>query len=207
MLSDLLTSKAGFDNQYRKNKTTLIAGVDEAGRGPLAGPVVAAAVIIHDCEALPYINDSKKISEKKRQLIFLQLQSMRSITIGVGIVDEALVDEMNIFQATLFAMKKAVANLQVFPDVVLIDGSFAPALAMPTHTIVKGDMHSLSIGAASIIAKQTRDNIMIDLDKKWPMYGFKQHKGYPTRLHKERLKEYGPCACHRYSFSPVKLLK
>lgn len=196
-----------FDEGFKSTSTTLIAGVDEAGRGPLAGPVVAAAVILTDMDKLPFINDSKQLSPKKRHALFTQLQDSEHVHIGFSIVDEATIDKINIFQATLKAMSEAVKALPFAPELALIDGKFCPDVPMPARAVVKGDAHSLSIGAASIIAKEVRDQLMLELDQQWPQYGFAKHKGYGTAYHLAQLKAHGPCSCHRVSFAPVKALK
>ena len=182
----------------------VIAGVDEAGRGPWAGPVVAGAVIL-DAENIPAgLNDSKKLSEKAREGLFDKI--CKSARFGVGIISEREIDDINILQASLKAMALAVANLPVPPDFALIDGNRSPELAITAQTITQGDGRSLSIAAASIIAKVTRDRIMVELDGKFPQYGFARHKGYGTRAHAQALAEHGPCEHHRKSFAPIRAL-
>ena len=183
---------------------TTIAGVDEAGRGPWAGPVVAGAVILDEANIPDGLNDSKKLTEKAREVLFYRI--CESAKIGVGIIDENEIDKINILQASLKAMRLAVSNLPIQPDFALIDGNRSPELAVPDKTIIKGDGRSLSIAAASIVAKVTRDHIMIELDHIFPEYGFARHKGYGTRAHSLALKQNGPCARHRKSFSPVRAL-
>ena len=176
-----------------------ICGIDEVGRGPLAGPVVAAAVILSkDCEIL-YINDSKKLNEKKRELLFDEIQE-KAVSIGMGFVSPAQIDEMNILQATYEAMRMAVHHLSVRPNVLLIDAVTIPDITIRQIPIVKGDLKSISIAAASIIAKVTRDRLMMEYDEMFPEYGFGKHKGYGTKAHIEALKKYGATPIHRQSF-------
>lgn len=178
----------------------LIAGVDEAGRGPLAGPVVAGAVIFRDIDLKSEINDSKKLSPKKREKAFKEISEKAFV--GIGIVDEKTIDEMNIFQATRKAMHEALAKLEVPPDYVIVDGKMKIATRCPVKCIVGGDAKCLSIAAASIIAKVTRDRIMEESHLVYPQYGFNQHKGYATKSHKNALKIHGPSPIHRRSFHP-----
>lgn len=181
-----------------------VAGVDEAGRGPWAGPVVAAAVIL-DPEALPEgINDSKKLTYAKREEIHDIILARAEV--GIGIIDVTVIDRDNILQATYAAMIQAVAALASAPLLALIDGNRAPRLACLTETIIEGDGKCLSIAAASIIAKVTRDRLMIDLDRQCPGYGFAKHKGYGTADHQEALARLGPSAHHRRSFEPIRIL-
>ena len=176
-----------------------ICGIDEAGRGPLAGPVVAGAVILpKDCEIL-FLNDSKKLSEKKREALFLEIQE-KAETWSVGVVGPEVIDEINILQATYQAMRKAIAGLKVQPELLLNDAVTIPGVEIPQVPIVKGDAKSLSIAAASIVAKVTRDHMMVEYDQIYPQYGFGKHKGYGTAAHIAALKEYGPCPIHRRSF-------
>ena len=177
----------------------LIAGVDEAGRGPLAGPVVAAAVILHPGAEILGINDSKKLSEKKRETLYPEILD-KAMAVGIGIVSAARIDEINILQATYEAMRKAVEGLCFSPDLLLVDAVTIPGLAVKQVPIIKGDAKSLSIGAASIVAKVTRGRLMRELDAIYPQYGFEGHKGYGTAAHIAALKEFGPCPVHRRSF-------
>ena len=177
-----------------------VAGLDEAGRGPLAGPVVAAAVVIKcDLKNLPKgINDSKKLSEEKRNYFYKILLENKDIKWGVGIVSEIIIDKINILQATKLAMQNALENLDA--DFLLLDGNFKINSHINQKSIIKGDQKVISISAASIIAKVTRDKIMSDYDKKYPQYGFKKHKGYGTKLHRQNIKKFGKCKIHRKSF-------
>jgi len=176
--------------------------VDEAGRGPLAGPVVAGAVILKSFDFTCEINDSKQLSPKKRDRAYAEI--LKKAVVGVGIVDEKTIDAINIYQATLRAMQAAIAALDIPPDYVIVDGQMKLRTACPIKCIIKGDTKSLSIAAASIVAKVTRDRLMLKYDKRYPQYGFARHKGYGTRLHKEALAKFGPSPIHRYSFAPVK---
>jgi ribonuclease HII len=200
-----------IENNYQN---LFVAGIDEAGRGPLAGPVVAACVILdrgdfsdgNNCE----INDSKKLSKLRRKKIFFELKNKAKF--GVGIVDEKIIDEINILEATKLAMFRAYLDLQkkykISPQIILVDGNFIPfkkqGKISEILAIVKGDQKSFSIAAASIIAKETRDQIMCDLDQKYPQYGFAKHAGYPTQFHREKIREHGICEFHRKSFEPIK---
>lgn len=176
-----------------------ICGIDEVGRGPLAGPVVAAAVILpKDCEIL-YINDSKKLSEKRREELFLEIQE-KAIAIGVGISSWTRIDEINILQANYEAMRQALSQLTVKPDILLNDAVTIPDVDITQVPIIKGDAKSISIAAASIIAKVTRDHMMVDYDMVYPGYGFAKNKGYGTAEHIKALEEMGPCEIHRRSF-------
>ena len=188
-----------------------VAGVDEAGRGPLAGPLVAAAVCIDNVfirEAaqgiLNGLTDSKQLSEKKRELFFLVLTNHPLIQYGVSIISPQRIDEINILQATHGAMAEALLQLPALPELALIDGRPVPGLPCPSQSIVKGDAKSLSIAAASVIAKVTRDHLLIELDQRYPDYGFARHKGYGTKAHLAALKKYGPTPQHRYSYRPVR---
>ena len=177
----------------------IIAGIDEAGRGPLAGPVVAAAVILPKNQPILYLNDSKQLSEKKREELFGVIMK-EAVSVGVGMAGEQVIDEINILQATYRAMREAVAKLDPKPDLTLNDAVTIPELAVRQVPIIKGDAKSASIAAASIIAKVTRDRIMVDYDRQYPEYGFASHKGYGSEAHMEALKRYGPCPIHRRSF-------
>jgi ribonuclease HII len=182
-----------------------VAGVDEAGRGPLAGPVVAAAVILPiDCDYGQF-KDSKKLTSKARDRLYTVLHEME-VPIGVGIVSPAEIDTMNILQASLYAMKKAVEELSSRPDYLLVDGKFPVPITVPQEPLIKGEQKSSSIAAASIIAKVTRDRLMLDLHEQFPQYNFIKHKGYPTKEHKQLLVTHGPCIFHRKSFKGVKEL-
>ena len=178
---------------------TYICGIDEAGRGPLAGPVVAAAAVLpKDCQIL-YLNDSKKLSEKKRDLLFDEIKE-KAVTYGVGIVSPQVIDEINILQATYEAMRQAISQLKVTPEILLNDAVTIPGVDIMQVPIIKGDAKSVSIAAASILAKVTRDRMMMEYDQIYPEYGFAKHKGYGTAAHIAALKEYGACPIHRRTF-------
>ena len=179
----------------------LIAGIDEAGRGPWAGPVVSAAVILNEKNIPDGLNDSKKLSEKKRLSLFSSIYNFHSVGVGISSIEE--IDTMNVLQATFLSMSRAVNDLNPQPEHVLVDGNLDPGLDFKTDCIVKGDSASLSIAAASIIAKVTRDNLMIELDGEYPYYFWKKNKGYGTSEHRKALEMYGPCKYHRKSFSPI----
>ncbi len=175
-----------------------IGGIDEAGRGPLAGPVCAACVILDKDNIPEGINDSKKLSEKKREALYDKI--MDSAIVSFSLVDAKIIDEINIRQATILAMQNAAKGMPVKPDYLLIDGNFTIGLSENEKFVIGGDAKSLSIGAASIIAKVTRDRLMLKIDEEYPMYNFKKHKGYGTKEHIEAIKKYGPCPYHRASF-------
>lgn len=177
----------------------IVAGVDEAGRGPLAGPVVAAAVILPKDIVIEGLNDSKKISEKKREMLF-DVITEKAVAYSVALATHTEIDEYNILGATMIAMKRAVDGLKITPDLLLIDGNRAKGFEQPVKTVVKGDALIPSISAASILAKVTRDRICLEMDERYPEYGFKVHKGYPTKFHREKVVELGPCPEHRRSF-------
>ena len=179
----------------------LIAGIDEAGRGPWAGPVVSAAVILNEKNIPDGLNDSKKLSEKKRLSLYSSIYNFHSVGVGISSIEE--IDSMNVLQATFLSMSRAVNDLNPQPEHVLVDGNLDPGLDFKTDCIVKGDSASLSIAAASIIAKVTRDNLMIELDGEYPYYCWKKNKGYGTSEHRKALEMYGPCKYHRKSFSPI----
>ncbi len=181
-----------------------IAGIDEAGRGPLAGPVVAAACILPDGALFENLNDSKQLTPELREILFSEITTYPDLIYGIGIIDVKTIDRVNILQATFLAMKKAVAAMPVFPDYLLIDGNQLPLFDLPTESVVEGDGRSISIAAASILAKVTRDRIMVELDAHYPKYGFKQHKGYATEEHLTAIRQHGPCLIHRKSFDPVR---
>ena len=178
---------------------SFICGIDEAGRGPLAGPVCAGAVILpKDCEIL-YLNDSKKLSEKRRDALYDEIKE-KAIAWAVGFADEKRIDEINILQATYEAMREAINNLSQKPDILLNDALIIPEVNIPQEEIIKGDAKSVSIAAASIMAKVTRDRLMAQYDEKYPQYGFAKHKGYGTKQHIEAIKQFGPCPIHRMTF-------
>ena len=179
------------------------AGVDEAGRGPLAGPVVAAAVILPEHYELEGLTDSKKLSEKKRELLESRIKE-QAVAWAVADASVEEIDELNILHATLLAMRRAVGALQTVPARVLVDGNRAPRLDQPVQCIVKGDLSEACISAASILAKQDRDRRMLELDRRFPAYGFARHKAYPTVAHRQALLQYGACPEHRRSFKPVR---
>lgn len=192
-----------MDFQYEINAKEkgykAVCGVDEAGRGPLAGPVFAAAVILPENCEIEGLNDSKKISEKKRDALF-DIIKEKAISWSVASVDEKIIDEINILQATYLAMRKAVEGLDIPADYAFIDGNRMPPLSIDGETIIKGDANSPSIAAASILAKVSRDRFMLELCEKYPQYQFEKHKGYGTKLHYEMLAEYGISDCHRRTF-------
>lgn len=177
----------------------LICGVDEAGRGPLAGPVCAAAVILPPGLEIPGLNDSKKLTDKKRRELY-DIMIEQAVSYGIAFASEQEIDEINILQATFLAMERAIQKLSPQPELALIDGNRAKDFGLPVRTIVKGDSLSASIAAASILAKVTRDRLMEEYDAQYPQYGFAVHKGYGTKRHYEALREYGPCGIHRQTF-------
>lgn len=177
----------------------VICGVDEAGRGPLAGPVCAAAVILPNNQELPGLNDSKKLTDKKRRELFPIIKE-QAIAYGIGFASEQEIDEINILQATFLAMQRAIDQLTVRPDLALIDGNRQKDFGVPAQTVVKGDSLSASIAAASVLAKVSRDDVMMEMAQKYPQYGFDIHKGYGTKAHYAALKEYGPSPIHRMTF-------
>jgi ribonuclease HII len=188
-----------FDKKYFNKKVKYLAGVDEAGRGPLAGPVVAAAVIFDIKTNIKGVNDSKQLTEKQKEKLFDQIIS-KALTYSVSIVNHNVIDEVNILNATLCAMKQAVDDLKIKPDLVLVDGNRTFHSGIPVITIVKGDSKSFSIAAASILAKVTRDRLMKNLAYQYPVYLWEQNKGYPTKQHREIIKAVGPSPLHRKSF-------
>lgn len=191
-----------YEKELYQNGIELIAGVDEVGRGPLIGPVVAAAVILPKNYELVGLNDSKKLSEKKRDK-FYDIILNDAIAVGVGIISPEVIDEVNIYEASKLAMIDAINSLSVKPEHVLID-AMPLELEMPSTSIIKGDAKSLSIAAASVIAKVTRDRMMYELDSKYPEYGFGSHKGYPTKKHIEALEKYGLIDGYRKTYAPIK---
>ena len=192
-----------YENKYWRKGLKYIGGVDEAGRGPLAGPVVAACVVLNPDIAIKDINDSKKLTPKKRSELF-EIIKEKALDVSIGIVNEKEIDDMNILQATFLAMKRAVGNLSINPNLLLIDGPYSDIKLIKVLNIVKGDSKSASIGAASIIAKVTRDNIMREYDKIYPDYGFLKHKGYGTKYHINQLSKHMATPIHRKSFKIVK---
>lgn len=193
-----------YENKYLNVGYQYIAGIDEAGRGPIAGPVVAAAVILKPNFDYGYINDSKKLSQKK--LVDAYDAIINNAIVGIGIVDNNTIDKINILEATKLAMRNAVDNLEIEPEVLLVDAVELKG-AIISESIIKGDQKSISIAAASIIAKVTRDRIMIKYDENYPEYNFKKHKGYPTKEHKEKVFKNGICEIHRKTFAPIKFLE
>ena len=177
----------------------VICGVDEAGRGPLAGPVCAAAVILPKHLEIPGLTDSKKLTDKKRRELFPLIQE-QAVAYGIGLASQEEIDEINILQATFLAMERALSQLNVRPDMVLIDGNREREFGVPVQTVIKGDSLSANIAAASILAKVTRDNLMMELAQQYPQYGFEIHKGYGTKAHYEALRQYGTSPIHRRSF-------
>lgn len=188
-----------IENGLYSQQVQVICGVDEAGRGPLAGPVCAAAVILPRDLQIPGLTDSKKLTDKKRRELFPVIQE-QAVAFGIGLASEQEIDEINILQATFLAMRRALDQLCVRPDLALIDGNRETDFGLPVKTVVKGDSLSANIAAASILAKVTRDDIMIQLSEQYPEYGFEIHKGYGTKAHYTALTEYGPSAVHRRSF-------
>jgi len=192
-----------FEKQALKEGYSKIAGLDEAGRGPLAGPVVSAAVILPDSLPVSGINDSKKLTPKKRESLFEEIYK-HAVAVGIGIVGPSEIDHRNILEASRFSMSLSVENLSLKPDYLLIDGTFRIASNLPQETIPKGDTLSISIAAASIIAKVTRDRMMAKYHQEYPQFGFAQNKGYPTKAHKAAIEKYGCCPIHRKSFKGVR---
>lgn len=192
-----------YEKELYKKGFKLIAGTDEVGRGPLVGPVVAAAVILPQNYQLDGLTDSKKLSEKKRDK-FYDIIMKEAVSVGIGVVDAKTIDEINILEASRLAMKKAIMDLKIVPEYVLSDAMKLNNIDIPYTDIIHGDALSLSIAAASVIAKVTRDRMMYELDVQYPLYGFAKHKGYPTKLHLENLRKYGVLDNYRFSYKPVK---
>lgn len=188
-----------IEKQWYAKGVKVICGVDEAGRGPLAGPVCAAAVILPENLQIPGLDDSKKLSDKRRRELFPVIQQS-AITYGIGIATHEEIDDINILQATFLAMERAIAQLSVKPELALIDGNREKDFGIPVQTVIKGDSLSANIAAASVLAKVTRDNMMEDLAKEYPQYGFEIHKGYGTKAHYDALRTYGPSGIHRMTF-------
>jgi len=199
---ELVCDPLFFERSARSSGYTLIAGLDEAGRGPLAGPVVAAAVVLPDGLLIPGLTDSKQVAEQDRDRLFEVIRS-QAVSYGIGIVDEQTIDAVNILQATILAMTQALKSLHPKPDYLLLDAITLPRVQLPQKPLIRGDSRSHSIAAASILAKVTRDRIMVELHVKYPQYNFQRHKGYGTKEHLVRLREHGPCDAHRKSFGPV----
>lgn len=199
---DRLSKLKVFEERAYQKKYSLIAGVDEAGRGPLAGPVVAAACILPRHYILAGINDSKKLTPRKRKKIYDHLTSDSQVIYSIARCDPSVIDRINIYQATLRCMLDAVHALKVKADYLLVDGMHL-VCDIPSEKIIKGDSLSISIAAASIIAKVTRDELMLDYHKRWPHYGFDTHKGYGTAKHIQAIQDHGPCSIHRLSFAPL----
>ena len=188
-----------YENTCFAQGYRMICGVDEAGRGPLAGPVCAAAVILPPNVEIPGLNDSKKLSDKKRRELFPVIKE-RAVAYGIGMASEKEIDDINILQATYLAMERAISALQIKPEFALIDGNRAREFGVPLKTVVHGDSLSASIAAASVLAKVTRDDLMVELAERYPDYDFEIHKGYGTKAHYEALRVYGPCPIHRMTF-------
>ena len=188
-----------IESSVRDESYEIICGVDEAGRGPLAGPVCAAAVILPMGLEIPGLTDSKKLTDKKRRELFPVIKE-QAIAYGIGLASHEEIDEINILQATYLAMERALAQLSVKPDIALIDGNRAKDFGLPVRTVVKGDSLSMNIAAASILAKVTRDDLMLELAEKYPEYGFEVHKGYGTKAHYEALRAHGASEIHRKTF-------
>lgn len=194
-----------FEKDCYRQGFHCVAGLDEAGRGPLAGPVVASAVILPVDVPISGLDDSKKLTPKERSILYPVIFE-KAMSVGVGLVNHDVIDEINILQATILAMRKALQNLCVSPDFLLVDALTLPLTEIPQKALIKGDRRSLSIAAASIVAKVTRDRLMQDYHRQFPKYGFLSHKGYPTPEHLKRIREYGPCAIHRKTFRGVEQL-
>ena len=195
----LFQQMSEYENKYRELGYQAIAGMDEAGRGPLAGPVVAACVILDPEKPVYGVKKKKKLSPKKRAELKKEIEE-KALAIGIGIVDEKTIDEINILEATKMAMKMAFDQLKIKPDVLLIDALKIPAIPVMQEGIIKGDALSVSIASASIIAKETRDDLMRELDEKYPQYGFASHKGYGTAQHIQAIRDFGPLPVHRKTF-------
>jgi ribonuclease HII len=200
-----------FERHLMETGCLRFAGVDEAGRGPLAGPVVASAVIlppewVEDCvpERFRTLNDSKRLTENQRRDFFQRILKTPGFEYGIATVDAATIDSINILQATHRAMNQALNGIVPIPNHALVDGNRVPSLLIPQTALVKGDSRSYSIAAASVLAKVTRDRWMEEADRQWPEYGFAKHKGYPTAEHLEALRRHGPCPIHRRSFAPIR---
>ncbi len=199
-----LLSMLSFERRARDAGFCRVAGADEAGRGPLAGPVVASICLLPEGYLLPGLNDSKQLTALQRERLFEILTQDNSIFFGIGVVDSVRIDKINILQATYEAVRMAFREISVLPDYLICDGMKVPDLPIPCEKVIQGDQKSLSCAAASVIAKVTRDRIMSEAHNLWPEYGFLSHKGYGTRAHLEALKRFGPSPIHRLSFAPLK---
>ena len=188
-----------LENKLYESGKRLICGVDEAGAGPLAGAVYAAAVILPPGLTLPYLDDSKKVTPKRREVLFDQIRE-QAIGYAIAWADEKEIDECNILNARMLAMERAIQALKPVPDFALIDGNYSRGITIPSETVIKGDARSASIAAASILAKVSRDRYMVQMAEQYPQYQFEKHKGYPTKLHYQLLRQYGPCPIHRRTF-------
>ena len=188
-----------IEDQLYSQGMQIICGVDEAGRGPLAGPVCAAAVILPPHLEIPGLNDSKKLTDKRRRELFPLIKE-KALAYGIAFADHAEVDRVNILQATYLAMERALEQLSIRPDIALIDGNRAKDFGLPVQTVVHGDSLSANIAAASILAKVTRDDLMLEMAESYPQYGFEVHKGYGTKAHYEAILQHGPCPIHRMTF-------
>ena len=201
-----LLEMSSFEIRLRSHGVKCVAGIDEVGRGSLAGPVVAAACVLPENFLLKNLNDSKLLSEKERESLFTSLTSDAKVRFGIGIVEAPDIDRINILQATFLAMQRAVGSLSETPDYLLVDGDKLPRTSIKGEAIVRGDRRSVSIAAASIIAKVTRDRLLTLLDDIYPLYGLKKNKGYGTEEHIKAIKLHGPCLIHRKTFDPIKSL-
>lgn len=196
-------AKFRFEHEARLQGYSKIAGVDEAGRGPLAGPLLVAACILPDNECIPGIEDSKKLTSSQLEKLYTLIISHPRVCYSIVRIEPSVIDAINILQATMLGMQQVVEALKEPADFVLVDGNRSPKFSIPSKAIVKGDDLSYSIGAASILAKVARDRIMTEYDLQWPEYGFAKHKGYPTEFHRKALSRLGPCPIHRRSYAPV----
>ena len=196
----------GIERAIRRKGFLRLAGVDEAGRGALAGPVVAAAVILRDGRRIVGVTDSKRLSPRRRERLYGQIRE-EVLAVGVGVVNVSTIEARNILQATLLAMERAVVDLQVSPDGVIVDGLAVPNVDVPAFPVVRGDLECPSVAAASIVAKVTRDRIMADYHARYPAYGFDRHKGYGTDAHLQAIAEHGLSPIHRRTFSPVRQVR
>ncbi len=194
-----------FERTARASGYCCIAGLDEAGRGPLAGPVVAAAVALPEGLLVDGLTDSKQMTESERERLY-DIIIAQAVSFGIGVVGERIIDDVNIYQATIIAMERALEALSPHPDYLLLDAITLPRIPLPQKPLIKGDCRSHSIAAASILAKVTRDRLMLELHERYPQYNFQKHKGYGTREHLALLEQHGPCEAHRRSFKPVSRL-